>query len=460
MNRIVSSLFVGLLLPSAAFAASPDFAAARDEAVAALREFIRLDTSNPPGNETRGAEFLKRILDREGIPAEILALEPARGNVVARLKGSGKRQPLLLMGHIDVVGVERDKWTVDPFAGVMKDGYVYGRGAVDDKGMTIACLQTMLLLKRLHVPLDRDAIFLACAGEEATTHVGIDYMVAKHWDKIACEFALNEGGRLHEEKGEVNYVAVATSEKVPRPFLISAHGPSGHASRPIVSNAVVHLAAAVAKVGTWQAPMRLNATTREYFRRIATISPPEKARMLQNLEDPKVQEKLLRAEPGINAMLRTTLTPTIMKAGFRINVIPGDGLAQIDVRALPDENIDALASELRRVIDDLQIEVVPPVSPGRPATPPVPIDTEMFAALERAQRKLFPKAITVPLMTVGATDSAQLRAKGVKAYGVSPVMNDGDSVRMHGNDERIAIAGLEKFLEFLWAAVTDVAGAK
>jgi acetylornithine deacetylase/succinyl-diaminopimelate desuccinylase-like protein len=441
-------------------AAEPDFAAAREETVRNLAAFIRVDTVNPPGNETRGAEFIKGLLDKEGIPSEILALEPARGNIVARLKGSGKKKPLLLMGHMDVVGVERDKWTVDPFAGVIKDGYLYGRGAIDDKGMTMALLHTFITLKRRNVPLDRDVIFLACAGEESSTYVGIDFMVARHWEKIACEFALNEGGRILEENGRVKYVSVATAEKVPRPFLLSARGTSGHGSRPLPDNAIVHLAAAVAKLGTWQAPMRLNDTTREYFKRLATISPPEQARLYTNLDDPQVQETLRLKEPAMNAALRTTFTPTIFNAGFRLNVIPGDALAQIDVRALPDEDIEALASEVRRLIDDPQIEVVPPASAGRPATPPSRMDTEMFAAMERAQQKLFPGAITLPQMTVGATDSAQLRAKGVQAYGINTLVNDTDGARMHGNDERVNIAGLGTFLQYLWAVVTDVAGAK
>ena len=460
MNSCLLLPLACLLLPLRLPAATPDFTAALDETVRNLTTFIQTDTVNPPGNETRGAEFLKKLLEREGIAAEILALEPVRGNVVARLKGSGRKKPLLLMGHIDVVGVEREKWTVDPFKGVQKDGFLYGRGAIDDKGMTTALLQTFILLKRLNVPLDRDVIFLACAGEESSTYVGIDFMVKQHWDKIACEFAINEGGRMFEENGAVKYVGVATAEKVPRPFLLSARGPSGHASRPIPGNAIVRLAAAVAKAGTWQAPMRLNDTTREHFKRLATISEPDLARLYTNLEDPKVQEELRLRHPAANAALRTTITPTIIKGGFRLNVIPGDALAQLDVRALPDEDIDAFASELRRVIDDPQIEVVPPASAGRPATAPSRMDTEMFAALERAQKKLFPKAITLPQMTVGATDSAQLRAKGVQAYGLNTLTSDADGARMHGNDERVSIKGLGTFLEYLWTVVTDVAGAK
>jgi len=449
--------------PSRGATPSPDFAAAREEMIRILTGFIKVDTSNPPGNETKGAEYLKAILDREGIASEILELEKGRGSLVARLKGNGRKKPLMLMGHIDVVGVERDKWTVEPFAGVIKDGFVYGRGAADDKGMTSACLEIFLLLHRLKIPLDRDVIFLAESGEEGTTHVGIDFLVAKHWDKIACEFALNEGGRIYEAKGKVQYVGVATAEKVPRPIIISAKGSSGHGSRPRPDNAITHLAMAIAKLGTWQPPMRLNSTTRAFFERLATISEPADAFLFTHLEDPVlgpiVEEKLRLTQHGYNSMLRTTLTPTIMKGGFRINVIPGDAMAMVDCRALPDEDMDKFVEQLRKLINDPQIEIIPPER-GRPSTAPSRHDTEMFAALERAQRKHFAGAVTIPMMLTGATDSAQLRAKGVQAYGLGSVSTDEESTRVHGNDERISIAGLGRFLDYLWTAVTDVAAAK
>jgi len=441
----------------------PNFPAALNEIVTNLSAFIRVDTVNPPGNETRGAQFLKALLDREGIPSEILALEPARGSLVARLRGNGKKKPLMLLGHTDVVGVEREKWNVEPFAGIVKDGWIYGRGALDDKGMTTAFLEIFLLLHRHKVPLDRDVIFLAESGEEGTTHVGIDFLVAKHWDKITCEYALNEGGRIHEANGKVTYVGVSTTEKVPRPFLISAKGTSGHGSRPRPDNAIVHLCAAVAKIGEWQAPMRLNDTTREFFKRLATISSPADALLFRQLEDPAAgpmaQEQLRLNFGTYHAMTRTTLTPTIIKGGFRINVIPGDALAQIDVRALPDEDLERLAEAMRKLINDPQIEVVPPVG-GRPAAPPSRYDNEMFGALERSQKRQFPSAITMPMMVVGATDSAQLRAKGVQAYGVGTVYADKEVTGMHGNDERISVNGLGQFIEFIWHAVTDVAATK
>lgn len=443
---------------------TPDFKAAREEVVSILSGFVKIDTSNPPGNETKGAEYLKSILDREGIASEIFEMEKGRGNIVARIKGNGKKRPLLLMGHIDVVGVEREKWTVDPFGGEIKDGYLYGRGASDDKGMASACLEVFLLLNRLKIPLDRDVIYLAEAGEEGTSSVGIDYMVQQHWDKIECEYALNEGGMIYAPNGKVKYVGVATTEKVPRGFKLVAKGTSGHGSIPRMDNAITHLAAAVAKVGNWQAPMRLNETTRTFFSRLAKISPADEAYLYSHLEDSAntaaVQEKIRTTNGTYNSMLRTSIVPTIIKGGFRSNVIPGDAEATLDVRAVPDEDIDALAQSLRKLIADPAVEVVPPPARGRPATPPSKLETEMFRALEAAQAKLFPGTVTLPLMLTGATDSAQLRAKGVQAYGLGSVAGDRERASVHGNDERISVEGLGKFVEFIYWAVLDVAGAK
>jgi acetylornithine deacetylase/succinyl-diaminopimelate desuccinylase-like protein len=441
--------------------ATPDFMQAQAEAVKHLGELVKIDTSNPPGNETRAAEYIKGVLAAEGIPAQIFESAPGRGNVVARLKGNGKKKPLLLMGHLDVVGVERDKWTVDPFSATIKDGYLYGRGSIDDKSMDAANLEVFLLLHRMKLPLDRDVILLAEAGEEGTTQFGIDFMVANHWDEIACEYALNEGGDIVEENGKVQYVAVSTTQKVPRGFSLVAHGTSGHGSAPRVDNAIAHLAAAVDKTSRWEAPMRLNETTRRFFQQMAKISAPEKAQLYAHVEDPAVQQKLHESEPSYYSMLRTSLVPTIIKGGFRSNVIPAEAEARFDVRALPDENMDALKSELARLINDPAITFVDAENVNqRPATPPSGLETDGFHALERAQQKVFPGVPTIPIMQVGATDSAQLRARGVQAYDIGTVMSANDLKRVHGNDERIQIAGFGKFVQFLYTATVEIAGAK
>lgn len=461
--RYVIPVLIFMLAPQLAPAQSPDFSRARDETVQTLQGLIRIDTSNPPGNETQAAEFLQSILDQEGIASEVVALEPSRGNLIARIKGNGNKKPLLLMGHTDVVGVERDKWTVGPFAGVIQDGHIYGRGALDDKGMVAAALQVLLMIHRQQIPLDRDIIFLAEAGEEGTPSFGIDFVIDQHWSKIESEFALNEGGRTYQQDGKVQYVGVGTTEKVPNRMRLVARGTSGHGSVPRPDNAIVHLAAAVAKLGQYQAPMRLNETTREFFQRLATISPPEDAYLFTHLEDPvvgrMVQETIRHAHTTYNSMLRTSIAPTIIEGGFRRNVIPAEAEAILDIRALPDEDMAEFTDELRRIIDDPEVELIPlPVY--RPASPPSSLESAMFHALEKAQSEVFPGAVTLPLMLTGATDSAQLRAKSVQVYGVGIVATDEDRKRVHGNDERASMEGLGQFLEFLYRAVLEVAAAR
>ena len=444
--------------------AQPDFGAARDEVAQLLSNLVKIDTSNPPGNETKAANYIKQVLDKEGIPSEIFEAEPGRGNLVARLKGSGKKRPILLMGHTDVVGIEREKWSFDPFGGTIKEGYVYGRGASDDKGMTAANLEVFLLLHRLKVDLDRDVIFLAEADEEGGGPAGIEFMVKTHWDRIDSEFALNEGGSIYEKDGRVQYVGVATTEKVPRGLRVVAKGTSGHGSMPRLDNPVTHLAAAIAKIGNWQPPMRLNETTRTFFQRLAGISPPAQAQLLRALDDAKAssaaQETLRRENLMYNSMLRTSIVPTVIKGGFRNNVIPGDAEATLDVRALPDENMDALIATLKALVDDPAIEITRTSFGGRPSPPPSRLQTDMFRALEGAQAKVFSGTVTLPMMLTGATDSAQLRAKGVQAYGLGSVVTDREMATIHGNDERLSVAGLGLFVQLIYAAVTEVAAAR
>lgn len=442
----------------------PDFERSGEEAVRLLQDLIRIDTSNPPGNETAVAEYVNEVLAEEGIPGQIFARDPARGNLVARLPGNGTEDPVLILAHSDVVGVEPESWTVDPFTGLMEDGYIYGRGASDDKGMIAAGVEVMLMVKRVGITLDRDIILLVEAGEEGTTEFGIDYMVENHLDAIRAEFALNEGGSIHVRGDEsVDRVDVATAEKVPwRMIRLIAHGVSGHGSRPRVDNPIVHLAAAVAKLGEQPTPMRLNETTREYFRRLAQISPPQLATMYRNIEDPvlgpMIEEYFRHNDILSNSMLRTSVSPNIIEGGFRYNVIPSEAEATLDVRALPDEDMDEFLAELERIIDDPAIEVTPPVS-WRPSGPPSPLDTDLFRALENTQALMYPDATTIPMMVTGASDSAQLRAAGIPTYGVGLPAKDDDR-RAHGNDERASVPGMHDFVEFMYRTILEVGGAR
>lgn len=437
--------------------AAPDFNKAREEAVSFLSELVKINTSDPPGNETKAAGYLKAVFNREGIPSLIVGPSPDRGSIIARMKGNGSKKPLLLMGHLDVVPVERDKWTFDPFGGVIKDGYIYGRGAIDDKGAVATNLEVFLLLHRLKVPLDRDVIFFAEAGEENDS-AGVRYAVEHNWSDIACEFVLNEGGSALIENGKVKYVGIATTEKVPRGLVLQAAGPSGHGSVPRMDNAVVHLSAAVAKVGTWDTPARLNETTREFFHRLAQISPPDQAALFSHIEEERVQQQLRASNPSYYSALRTSVVPTILKAGIKGNVIPATAEARLDVRALPDEDMDKLVAQMTQLIGDQQVRVVKEDwSENMPAAPPSSLQTDAFRALEHAQEKVYPGSATLPVMTTGATDSAFLRAKGVQAYGISMPNTDSDRRHVHGNDERTPVESVGKYVEFLWAAVTEIA---
>jgi acetylornithine deacetylase/succinyl-diaminopimelate desuccinylase-like protein len=362
------------------------------------------------------------------------------------------------MGHTDVVGIEREKWTTEPFAAEIKNGFLYGRGSTDDKDNAAANLEVLLLLHRLKVPLDRDVIYLAEAGEEGSPRLGIGYMVNEHWDKIDSEFALAEGGTTVIRGDKVRHVAIATTEKVSRGLRLVAHGTSGHGSIPRPDNAITHLAAAVGKVGEYLVPMRLNDTTRMFFKRLAAISPPDEAALFSRLEDPAVQETVRRKYLQYNSMLRTSISPTIFKAGFRSNVIPGDAEATIDVRAVPDEDMDKLVADLKRLINDPAVEIVRSAA-GRPSPPPSGIDSEMFRILEKVQAAMFPGAATLPAMLTGATDMSFVRAKGVQAYGIAAPALESET-GAHGNDERISIEGFGKFVEYIYRTVAEVARAK
>ena len=459
---LVSLLLVSIHTQPVA-AQIPDFAATGDEAVQLLQNLIRIDTSNPPGNETLVAEHVNQVLAEEGIDSDIYALDPARGNLVARLPGNGSKDPVLILAHSDVVGVEEDLWTVDAFSGEILDDYIYGRGASDNKDMIAAAVEVMLTIKRQELTLDRDVILLVEAGEEGSTQFGIDFMVNNHLDKIQAEFALNEGGGSHiTESGVVDRVNIGTAEKVPwRLIKLVARGTSGHGSMPRADNPIVRLAAAVVKVGQVPMPKRLNETTREYFRRLAEISSPEVAMHYRSVEDPvlgpEAEEYFRYNDVAANSMLRTSVSPNIIQGGFRYNVIPGEAEATLDVRALPDEDMDTFLAELERRIDDPLVEVVPPVS-WRPSGPPSSLDTDLFKALENTQNFMYPNAVTIPMMLTGATDSAQLRAAGIPTYGIGAPSRDKDR-RAHGNDERMSVQSMHDFVEFMYRTVVEVGGA-
>jgi acetylornithine deacetylase/succinyl-diaminopimelate desuccinylase-like protein len=462
-------LMVSLLAPALAAAAElpqVDWQQVEREALEHFSALLRIDTSSPPGNETSAVDYLQRVLETNGVSSERFALDDKRANLVARIGGNGTKAPILVMGHTDVVGVDRERWTVDPFGAVAMDGYIYGRGTLDDKDNVAASLMLMLLLQRNGVALDRDVIFLAEAGEEGMPEYGIQFMVDNHWDEIAAEYCLAEGGNTVATNGRVDYVAIATTEKFPMRVRLVAHGTAGHGSIPRVDNALTALATAVAKLGAWQPPMRMNDTTALYFDRLATLSSDEAAQRYADLRDPSKQRAaeryLAEHEPQHNSLLRTSVVPTILNGGFRMNVIPSEAEAVFDIRALPDEIPEAFYDDMAAVINDPNVDIVP-MPRYRPASPPSRIDNEMFRALETVTSRVFPGALTLPTMLTGATDMANVRAKGTQCYGIGPIQDSADMAAgggPHGDDERILEGSLIKLVEFLWYTVTEVAAAR
>lgn len=440
---------------------SVDWSQQKTEILKHYRDLIRIDTR--AGNETKAVDYIRQVLEADGIPSQTFALNPARANLVARLKGNGSKRPLLILAHTDVVGVQPEKWPVDPFSAAIKDGYVWGRGSLDDKPILAANLMVMLLLKRNHVALDRDVIFLAESGEEAdTTGVGINFMVNRHYDQIDAEYSLTEGGGAAIEGGKVVTMNIGTAEKVPARVRLVANGTSGHGSVPRMDNALIHLGAAVEKVGRWQTPMRLNDTTRTYFEKLATISTPEKAARYNALLNPQTAEAaqsyLREHEPQAYSMLRTSVVPTMLKAGVGANVIPSEAEATLDIRALPDENITQFYAEMGRIIGDPQVKIVP-LPATRPPSPATRLDTEMYRVLERVSKQMYPGVTVMPSMSTGASDKAQLRAKGQQSYGIGPAGTREDSTNYgaHSDVERLAETSIYPFVEFVWNAVTGIA---
>ena len=450
---------------------APDWSRLENETMQHFQALLRLDTSNPPGNEKLATDYLKQVLEREGIATQVFAIDANRPNLVARITGNGRKRPILLMGHTDVVTVDPGKWTFPPFSATRDGGYVYGRGSLDDRPHVVAGLMILLELKRLNVPLDRDVIFLAEASEEGSTSVptvGVDFMVNQHFDDINAEYCLAEGGNVTRAGGKVAFASVQTLEKNPRAIELTARGISGHASVPLADNALVHLAAAVAAVGRWRAPIRLNETTMEYFKRLAAISAPEDAQRYRSVLTPDspngkaADEYFALHEPRYASMLRTSVTPTVIAGGYRVNVIPSEAKATLDVRMLPDEDPVQFLAAVRQVVNDPAVDVAYGQRSQRPIGASARLNTDAFGAIETAVAKHY-QTVTLPMMGTGATDMSQVRARGTQCYGIGPASDSEDGPKgfgAHSDQERILETELHRFVRFEWDVVSSLATAK
>ncbi len=427
-----------------------------------LVELVKINTTNPPGNEQAAAKYIASILTKEGITSEILDLAPGRSALVARLRSTAVPDPskaLLLVGHMDVVGVDRTKWSMDPFGGVIKDGYLYGRGTCDDKGMLVANLAAFIALKRASVHLNRDVILLATADEEQFGDASLKTLIAKYWDKLAAAYALNEGGKVVVKNGKVQYVAVQASEKVSMNATVIATGRGGHASIPTKENPVVHLAAAIQKIGEYSAPVHLTSITRRYFEALAAIEDDDIGKWMRSIDTSDrgehAQRILSDTNPLWNSMMRDTVAPTMLQAGIRANVIPSEARATLNIRLLPGDSIDALLNDLRKLINDPTVRIELQPDSGL-AAPNSSIETDFYSIITKVSAQEFGGVPVLPFMSTGATDSAQLRLHSVQAYGLRPFpMTEEDDKRMHGDEERLPLASFAKGVDLMTRIVAE-----
>lgn len=452
-----------------------------------LIELIRLNTANPPGDEGKVGSYLRPIFEQAGFEVTIVNTpQPGKSHFFARLRGNGKKKPLLLAAHADVVGVEREKWSVEPFVGVVKDGYILGRGAIDFKGGLAVFAQALLDIAARKAPLDRDLILLAEADEEGGLY-NTGWLAERAWDKMDCEFALNEGGWIvqDEKTKKVKYVSISTADKESLSVLIRAKGTSTHSSMPLADNAIFRLSRALAKLSAYDTKPRLNESTKKFFLTLAETSEEPLKTHFRNLvqsDDPeqvRAADKAISQNTLLHAIMRNTIAPVFLNAGFRGNVIPGSADATINFRVVPGTTIGELIDEMQTVINDPLVEVLEAptrLSAAAPTPeqekallamrrrgpiPESPLNTELYEALARHAKLTYPEALVTPYLFQAGTDAHAWRRRGIPVYGIYPYpITAEDLTRMHGNDERVPIASLESGLRMITNLLLDVAGAK
>jgi len=445
---------------------NPDWTKTEARTVELLQRLIRFDTTNPPGNELPLARYLDETLTSAGIETRLLVPAENRAALIARIRGTGRGRPILLLAHMDVVGVEAEKWSSDPFGGEIRDGYVYGRGAIDDKGMLTANVMTMLLLQREvaagSATLARDVVCVATSDEEAGGADGIKWLVQNHRDLLDAEFAINEGGRTRIIEGGKRYLAIQTAEKVSHMVTLTARGPAGHAAIPLQGNAIFRLARALDRLSEYSEPATLTPTTLRFFRELASVWSDERERraMLElDSPDTDVQSRaaeILSAIPVFNAVIRNGISPTFLTSGVRGNVIPAEASAVLNVRTIPGNSIDDAVSRIEAIVNDERVEVAIAVEgPEAPVSDP---SSAMFKALAASARELDPAIAVVPYLSTGGTDSAYLRRIGINCYGILPFpMAQEDEERMHGHDERIPVESLHFGTRLIYESIRRIA---
>ena len=433
-----------------------------------LQELIRVDTSNPPGHEGQIDDLLAAKLRPLGFEVIVVPTPVAgKSHLIARLRGDGSRRPVLVASHADVVGVEKEKWTLDPFGGIERGGRIYGRGAIDFKGGMAVFARAVMQVAENKVPLARDVIFLVEADEESAPY-NTTWLSQTHWADMDCEFALNEGGWIMaDDNGRVRYVSISTADKSSIAVILSARGTSTHSSMPRSDNAILALSRALARLGNYETPVQLTPTTRRFFMTLANTSAPPMSKYFRDLlgNDTAAAiraDREISRDPLLHAIMRNTIAPVILTAGFRNNVIPGSADATVNVRIIPGTDPNQIVRDFERVIDDPAVSVrlsTPSAGPSRSG--PSSEDTDLYRALEQEAKATFAGAEVTPYLFQAGTDAGAWRNRGVPVYGIYPYPITADQLtRMHGNDENVSVESLRQGTEMIYKTLVDVSAKK
>jgi len=435
-----------------------DWVRYQDMAVDLMQQYLRVNTSNPPGNELEAAKFLKKTFDQYGIENEIFEFKPGRANIIARIKGNGSKRPIILLSHMDVVTAEPASWEVDPFSGVIKNNSIYGRGALDMKGEGLLHLMTMILIKREGSALSRDVIFLGTADEEVDDE-GSLWMIANKSDLFKnAEYLLTEGGDNLLEDGSVKIVGVDVAEKAPFWLRVTATGLPGHGSRPVADSATNRLIRAMNRILDWETPVKLLPAVEQFFKDIAPLQREplrsQFAKIRDSLKDPTFA-KALTSQRDFNFLLRNTISITMLSGSKQTNVIPNAATCNLDVRLLPDESPDEFLKALKDVIADpsIKVENVNRFKPPNSS----PINTELFSLIARKTKENYPTAVVTTKMLSGYTESQLYRQLGIVAYGWVPFYTTPEEDEgVHGNNERVSVKNVRLGTREFYEVVREI----
>ncbi len=433
-----------------------------NRAVDILCEYLRIDTTNPPGNEEKGAEFLGGVLKEEGIDFELLRGAPGRSSLLARLRGSGEEKPLILLNHIDVVPADPGSWQVPPFSGEIADGFIWGRGALDMKGMGVMELAAFIAAARQGTQLRRDVVFLATADEEAGGYSGVKMLLEKHPEKLEAGLVINEGGYATMDLVAGRpFFMIANAEKYGHWLRLKRLGISGHGSMPTGQGALDRMVPALARLLESRRPMNVNPTMQAFFTRLAEhweiLAPYREDGDLRTLVR-LIEENNLAAIPALSAVVRDTVSLNMLNAGVKINVIPSEAEAFLDCRLLPETEGDEFLASVKEALQDPEMEVdVFQDMERAPASPP---DGDIMSRIEKVVLADYPDAVVSPFMLSGLSDSRFFRSRGVPSYGIIPArLGLMDLMRIHGVDERIPVQDVKDGAKFLYDLVVEFCAA-